>query len=292
MIFSTVKKIFWINRSSRSFDSHARSGRSGQSIALRGSNKLALFLLFMGPLTVHAMDTAAKGTQLLKAIRYKKVSKINQLAAQISLNCRYKEDSVKLYIPLNYAILWGNKKIVELLVDRGAPVNARCERSFTPLHWAVRFSLLEIIAILLKRGAEVNAQADTGETPLFVAVVHRDAAEVQLLLNNGAQVDVVDEDKYTPLHLAARHASFQVVKKILHSQPNVNAKAKDGVTPLYEAVIALVRKEEETEAIIQVLLDKQADSTVIVFDKTVLQHAQECRGQKAQGMLKDSLKKQ
>jgi len=60
---------------------------------------------------------------------------------------------------------------------------------------------------------------------------------------------------------------------------------------LYEAGIALVRKEEETEAIIQVLLDKKADPTGVVFGKIVLQHAQECRGQKAQGMLKIASKK-
>ncbi len=60
-----------------------------------------------------------------------------------------------------------------------------------------------IVQLLLDKGANIEAKDTDGWTPLMSAAVNGHEAVVQLLLGKGANIEAKDEDGWTPLLLAA-----------------------------------------------------------------------------------------
>ena len=61
---------------------------------------------------------------------------------------------------------FGHKEIAELLIAKGADVNARGFFGSTTLHGAALDGHKEIAELLITKGADVNAKDDGGDTPL------------------------------------------------------------------------------------------------------------------------------
>ena len=89
--------------------------------------------------------------------------------------------------PLHRAAYYGLKEIVELLLDKGADVNAKEEVGWTPLHYAAAMSHKAIAELLLDKGADVNAKDDGGDTPLDVAMLGNDKETAGLLRKHGGK---------------------------------------------------------------------------------------------------------
>jgi len=70
--------------------------------------------------------------------------------------------------PLHFAVAVGHKEIAELLITKGADVNAKGEWDRTPLHAAATNGKKEVAELLIAKGADVNAKSDFG-TPLDLA---------------------------------------------------------------------------------------------------------------------------
>jgi ankyrin repeat protein len=88
--------------------------------------------------------------------------------------------------PLLTAAFWGRFEIAELLIDRGANVNAKAKEGVVPLHEAARMGHVKLARLLLAHGADVNAKDDKGTTPLDWAGLHEGRPEVtKLLLEHG-----------------------------------------------------------------------------------------------------------
>jgi len=83
----------------------------------------------------------------------------------------------------------GDLEIVEMLLNRGANINAESLCCNTPLHNAVKSKKMEIIELLLKKGAHVNARNSHNFTPLQLAVVKGSEEIVKLLLKHGSYVN-------------------------------------------------------------------------------------------------------
>jgi peptidoglycan/LPS O-acetylase OafA/YrhL len=73
--------------------------------------------------------------------------------------------------PLHQAALSNRAEAAELLIRRGADVNAVARDDGTPLHAAAFLGNEEVVAALVKHGANVNAANKRGETPLDTATV-------------------------------------------------------------------------------------------------------------------------
>jgi len=104
-------------------------------------------------------------------------------------------------------------RVAALLIDRGAPVDARNRDDVTPLHQAVRARSLAVVELLLARGADANARDKRGSTPLHRAVSSTgaggtagvDAAPfVAALLAHGANPDQRDAGDRSPRAAAKR----------------------------------------------------------------------------------------
>src|SRR5579859_2710895 len=64
---------------------------------------------------------------------------------------------------LLFASALGDTELAKVLIELGANVNARLERSgFTPLIWAAMEGHSDLVTLLLSHGADVNATTDNG----------------------------------------------------------------------------------------------------------------------------------
>jgi ankyrin repeat protein len=79
--------------------------------------------------------------------------------------------------------------MVQLLVERGAPVNV--VSSETPLTRAIKRGYLDIAKCLIESGADVNL-ADSYGTPLNIAIWEECWDIVKFLIENGADINFVE----------------------------------------------------------------------------------------------------
>ena len=119
--------------------------------------------------------------------------------------------------PLYVAVGQGHKDVVELLILKGANVNAVCWLGYTPLHWAVAAlgGQTELAELLVAKGASIDAVDHKGKTPLSHAakIGHTELAE--LLIAKGANVNAIDNKGRTPLDWAAYSRHKDLVEMLI-----------------------------------------------------------------------------
>jgi ankyrin repeat protein len=64
--------------------------------------------------------------------------------------------------PIHYAATGTQTQIVELLLDRGVPIDARSPNGTTPLMMAARYGAEATVNLLLARGAPIGQRNDRG----------------------------------------------------------------------------------------------------------------------------------
>lgn len=118
------------------------------------------------------------------------------------------------FTPLHLAVFFGHSALVELLLQKGAPVNVHSKNTLhvTPLHSAVAGRRLEIAKMLLTNNADTNAQQQGGHTPLHGAAFNGHLEMVELLIRNGAQISSINDEGKTPLKIAKEMAHIDVMQ--------------------------------------------------------------------------------
>ena len=137
---------------------------------------------------------------------------------------------------LHIAAHYGQIKVVELLLERGALVDAQDKNKCTPLHLAAQVGHTEVVRLLLERGALVDAQEANQWTPLHLAAHFGETKVVELLLERGALVDVQEEHQWTPLHIAAWKGHTEVAELLLNHGASIELQNGDHNTALQTAV--------------------------------------------------------
>jgi len=122
-----------------------------------------------------------------------------------------------------------NARMVRVLVDHGADVQAADAKGMTALHAAAASPadarILPMVSALLAAGADVHAQGMDGRTPLFGAA---SKAAVDLLLDAGADIEHRDRSGNTPLTCAAMTWKPHAMRALLERGADPEAANLDG----------------------------------------------------------------
>lgn len=151
------------------------------------------------------------------------------------------------------------REIAQLLLDAGAKVNN--DGPNTTLMFACdEPDRPEVVELLIARGADVNAKNGRGVSPILFAAVHDCAGAVKVLLAHGANVNDRDRLGRTPLISAARAAgeSTATLAALLDCGADIDAHYDDEheYTALYEAVSSHIKADKALY-----LLDRGAKAT-------------------------------
>lgn len=153
--------------------------------------------------------------------------------------------------PIDDACFKGHKDVVELLISRGANTQMVDKNLWSPIRTAVRYENLDIVEMLLNANpANINKGDQNGETPLHVASRNGSVDIMNLLLERGADIDKPDNDRETPLHSASRCGKERSVRLLLKEKAKTDRTDNDGETPLHAA------SRRGHESVVAVLLEE------------------------------------
>ncbi len=210
-----------------------------------------------------------------------------------------KKPPTELDVELLEAVKTGNLEEVHKLIEEDPDVvHARTREWSTPLHVAIQAGHYDIVELLIEKGADINAKNINGNTPLHTAVSQEQTTMIELFLrkkaagldigfdikNNG---DEDNPDGYTPIELAEKQNSIIIAKllsgefaprkrppteldvelleavktgdlkrvhKIIEEDPDVvHARTQNWGTPLHVAI------QYRHYDIVELLIDKGAD---------------------------------
>ncbi|KAI8674225.1 hypothetical protein NCS55_00745400 [Fusarium keratoplasticum] len=155
--------------------------------------------------------------------------------------------------PLDDACFKGHKDVVELLLSRGANTQVLDKNLWSPIRTAVGYQHLDIVEILLNENPAKISEGDKhGETPLHVASGKGFVDIMNLLLERGADIDKPDNDRETPLHSACRNGWERSARLLLKEQAKTDRTDNQGETPLHAA------SRKGHERVVAVLLEEHA----------------------------------
>jgi ankyrin repeat protein len=161
---------------------------------------------------------------------------MNVVATLIAHGANVDAKDVDGYTPLIVAARKHNR-IVRVLIDAGADVNAGTKKGRTALHQSAQNRNNSVVATLIAHGAIVDTKNLDGHTPLMFASFAGDDHIVRVLINAGADINATSKRGRAALHLASENGNNDVVTTLIANGANVDAKDVDGYTPLIVAAI-------------------------------------------------------
>ncbi|KAI0420326.1 ankyrin repeat-containing domain protein [Xylaria grammica] len=158
-----------------------------------------------------------------------------------------------LDMALQEAAYGGNLEMIQLLLDRGACVNAKSERLGSPIWAAARNGHAAAVELLLNRGADINEQHSRFGSALQIAVENSNLYLVKLLVSHGADVNLPGIVETIPKeHWRGR---IQILEYLLDSGLNINTPCGNGETALH----AVANGDSEDLEAVSRLLERGAD---------------------------------
>jgi len=120
------------------------------------------------------------------------------------------------WTPLHLAAFFGQHQVVEWLLDHGASADAVSRNSLrnTALHAALAGGHEDVAILLIDRGAPAEARDAGGHTPLHIAAESGLLGPVRALLDRGADPHAVDSEDMTPLSRAAARNHTDIIDAI------------------------------------------------------------------------------
>ena len=191
------------------------NNRSNQN----GKNDLMLAVSTMSLATIERMVTAGADPSfqdksghdaLWYAIDASDAAVVALLIENFSANLGHKDkDGLTL---LHRAASMNQTEAADMLLQKGAPINAVANDGNTPLMMAASRGNAETVRLLVASGADINNKNDIGNTALILSVLADSVESVGLLLDAGADIDIRNNKREQALHLAELSDNSSIIR--------------------------------------------------------------------------------
>ncbi len=167
---------------------------------------------------------------------------------------------------LHHAVLGNQIEVVKYLLSEGAEPDRTYPQAGneTPLHIAASKGYYQIANVLVLRGASIDAKNSEGETPIdiaaddarnallqicgkknsltgdfFVAIQDGNVDEVTDFLKMGIDPNEILSDMFPPLFYAARNKVHgkQMAEILIRQGADVNVRGRDGISAIHDAIM-------------------------------------------------------
>ena len=124
--------------------------------------------------------------------------------------------------PMNNAAKKGDAVEIKRLLSSGGDAN-EVDPMASPLHWAAMNGHTEVVQVLVARGANLDAPSSILGMPLHVATKFDREGSALALLRAGADPNVRDRNELTPLHFAALAGNKRITEALLEAGADAKA---------------------------------------------------------------------
>jgi ankyrin repeat protein/L-ascorbate metabolism protein UlaG (beta-lactamase superfamily) len=206
-------------------------------------------LLEQDPSLINALDTA-QNLPLHLAASTGQVAVIELLLSKgANIEAGDRENTT----PLVVAAMLKQPEAVRLLVEKGASMTARDVNGNTALLAAARTGNVEMVKYLVEHGASLADVSNRGSNCLHIATSIGAEPLVQYLLGQGFDLNALNGSGYCPLHFAAMVGNPAIIRLLVAAGANIDQNDNTGLSPL---MIAAYNEKLETVA---TLLELGAD---------------------------------
>uniref|UniRef100_A0A8D2L4N5 Ankyrin repeat domain 27 n=1 Tax=Varanus komodoensis TaxID=61221 RepID=A0A8D2L4N5_VARKO len=139
------------------------------------------------------------------------------------------------FTPLHIAAICGQASLIDLLVSKGAVVNAMDYHGSTPLHLACQKGYQNVTLLLLHYKASTEVQDNNGNTALHLACTygHEDCVKALVYYDvHSCKLDIGNEKGDTPLHIAARWGYQGIIEVLLQNGASPDIQNRMRETPV------------------------------------------------------------
>ncbi len=214
---------------------------------------IGIFLLLMAPPL--AWKRYRGSARMIRAVRAGDTARVEKLlmARPELLNAR---DDRHRAGAVQWAVVANQPAILELLIERGADLDAGDRHGMTALHSAAIFNRADMVRRLLARGADPYAMGlgygAIRLTPLHKAAEAGSLEAAAALLDDGVDVNVLTEgaNRVTPLHIAAARGHQGIIRLLAERGARMNLRDVTGATPLRWA---MRMEKDDTAALLRLL---------------------------------------
>ncbi|WP_395463624.1 ankyrin repeat domain-containing protein [Wolbachia endosymbiont of Cantharis cryptica] len=205
-------------------DAHNQGGRTPLYVAIqKGNIEVAELLIKCG---ANVNDNYERNRTPLHIAIGRKQLEIAKLLIKngANVNAKTQNHGKDDLTPMHFAVFANMPEFIELLASHGALINEReSTERYTPLHFAALYGNKSIIQALIDKGQDIEDVDNNGRTALFLATWQcteaKDDSRVEVIkyLINELKADITkkDNNNKTVLFPAANNCPGEVVKLII-----------------------------------------------------------------------------
>ena len=136
--------------------------------------------------------------------------------------------------PLMRAVASGNEEMAQVLIANGASLNAESRNGFRAIHFAALYGQRDIVEMLVDANAETQIPAGELGSPFLIALSEGYEEVARLLLTDDIYVNMRNSDGSTPLHEAAGAGMVQLTRDLVERGADLNARLGEIRGNVYE----------------------------------------------------------
>ena len=156
-------------------------------------------------------------------------------------------------------------EIIKILLKNGANVNLKDKNEGTLIHKLAGEQNKEqeskkLMRLLIVKGAKIDERDKYGYTPLMnICYFHDNLEMIKLLIKNGANPEKVDKQNKKAINLACANNQTKIVNYLMRYEKDINRQDIKGNTLLHEVCQNQYLKIDE---IVELLIEKGIDTKI------------------------------